>query len=184
MSRKQQIEAAFREAQRQYEAGELPLPDENDPTESWPLHKYCVWLFNDPDGGPELLEVFCEHRGIIKFEELVDTAAELERRHFPHVAAVLRKVAENAKSEVDDCIERDEAERLRRQRNGHRDRGYWHLSQWLHGRVRITGQSWNELVRFYGLDESPWAALRDRDLICEDGKWREFPATNGAERVH
>ena len=165
MTRKQQIEAQFREAQRQYAAGELPLPDENDPTGSWPLDKYCVWLFNDPDGGPELLEVFCE-RGI-KFEDLVDTAAELERRHFPHVAAVLRKVAENAPSQVDDEIERDDAYRRKYgPAQGLKDRGYWYVARFLQGRERITGQSRDELVAFYGLEE--WLGIAD----------------NGAERMH
>jgi hypothetical protein len=166
MSRKQQIEAAFREAQRQYAAGELPLPDENDPTESWPLHKYCVWLFNDPDGGPELLEVFLEHRGIIKYEELVDTAAELERRHFPHVAAVLRKVAKNAPSGVDVIIDRPDEPYDRNPEDGEERRRSL-LSRWLRDRVRITGQSWDQLIAFYGLQD-----------------WFEIPATNGAERVH
>jgi len=178
MSRKQQIEAQFREAQRQYAAGELPLPDENDPTESWPLDKYAVWLFNDPDGGPELLEVFCE-RGI-KFEELVDTAAELERRHFPHVAAVLRKVAKNAPSQVDDIIDRPDEPYDRNPGDGDKRR-HKLMGRWLRDRVRITGQSWNELVRFYGLDESGWMSLRDRDLICENGYWREI---DGADTVH
>jgi hypothetical protein len=167
MSRKQQIEAQFREAQRQYAAGELPLPDENDPTESWPLDKYSVWLFNAPEDGPLLLEVFLEHRGIIKYEALIDAAAELERRCFPHVAEILRKVAENAPSQLDDIIS-DERRR-------------WLMGRWLRGRVRITGQSWNELVRFYGLDKSGWMSLRARDLICENGYWREI---DGADTVH
>ena len=60
MSRKEQIERQFKEVQRQYAAGELPLPDEDDPTEHWPLAKFCVYLHNASDGGSELVEVFLE----------------------------------------------------------------------------------------------------------------------------
>ena len=97
MSRKQLIEEQFKEARRQYEAGELPL-DEDNATANWPLHKYAVHLYNDEDGSPELLEVFLEHAvaGVLRYEDLADNAVELERRHFPHVAEILWKVAENA----------------------------------------------------------------------------------------
>jgi hypothetical protein len=97
MSRKQLIEEQFKEARRQYEAGELPL-DEDNATANWPLHKYAVYLYNDEDGSPELLEVFLEHAvaGVLRYEDLADNAVELERRHFPHVAEILWKVAENA----------------------------------------------------------------------------------------
>jgi len=95
MSRKQLIEEQFKEARRQYEAGELPL-DEDNATANWPLHKYAVHLYNDEDGSPELLEVFLEHAvaGVLRYEDLADNAVELERRHFPHVAEILWKVAD------------------------------------------------------------------------------------------
>jgi hypothetical protein len=162
MSRKKQIEAAFRQAQREYAAGELPLPDENDPTINWPLHKYAVYLFNDKEGGSELLEVFCE-RGELRYETLIDSAVELEKRHFPHVAAILRKVAEKAKSHVDDIIKR-------KMEPWHPDperRRQWLMAQWLRDRIKITGQSWDQLVAFYGIES-----------------WFEIPATDGAERTH
>jgi len=170
MTRKQLIEQQFKEELCQYEAGQLTL-DPNDALPEWPLHKLAVYIYLDKDCGREWLEVLLEHFSQspagFRYELLADNAVELERRHFPHVAEVLWKVAENAKSEVDDCIERDEAERLRRQRDGHRDRGYWYLSQWLRSRARTTGQSGAELIAFYGLQD-----------------WFEIPATNGAERVH
>ena len=84
MSRKQLIEEQFKEARRQYEAGELPL-DEDNATANWPQHKYAVYLYNDEDGSPELLEVFLEHAvaGVLRYEDLADNAVELERRHLP-----------------------------------------------------------------------------------------------------
>ena len=152
----------------------------SDPLNDWPVHKLAAWVYND--AGPDWLRALLKHADL-RYEDLVDNAVELEKRHFPHVAAILRKVAQNAPSQVDDIIERGgEEEWWRRygtvavdQRKG------WLVGQWLRGRVGITGQSWNELVRFYGLDESGWATLRDRDLICENGYWREI---DGAERVH
>jgi len=146
MSRKQTIETQFKEVQRQYAAGELPLSDEGDPTADWPLAKYCVYLFNDKDGGAELVEVFLE-RGELRYEEIADAAVELERLHFPHIAEVLWKVAENAKSQVDDIIER-KIEPYHRDPEGRRR---WLMQQWLRGRVAVTGQSWKELIAFYGL---------------------------------
>ena len=180
MARKQIIEAQFKEAQRQYAAGELPLPDQDDPTVDWPLDKFCVYLFNTSDGGPELVEVFLEC-GEFCYEPLADAAVELERRHFPHVAEILRRVAKSAKSQVDNIIA-CKIEPHHRDPNGRRQ---WHLTNWLYGRIKVTGQSWNELVRFYGLKDSGWMGFKDPDLICDDGRrWREIRVTNGAECVH
>lgn len=40
-----------------------------------------MYLYNDEDGSPELLEVF-EHAvaGVLRYEDLADNAVELERR--------------------------------------------------------------------------------------------------------
>jgi len=165
MTRKQQVEAQFKEAQRQYAAGELPLPDENDPMVDWPLAKFCVYLHNASDGGSELVEVFLE-RAEFRYEPIADAAVELERRHFPHIAEVLWKVAEKAKSQVDDIIERKIAAY-------HRDpeaRRQWLIGQWLRTRMAVTGQSWNELVHFYDLRD--WLGIGAKE------------ATNGAGTRH
>jgi hypothetical protein len=101
----------------------------------------------------------------LRYEVLIDNAAELERRHFPHIAAILRKAAKSASSQVDDIIERPDEPYDRRPEDGDRRRRRL-MSRWLQGRERITGQSRDELVAFYGLEE--WLGIVD----------------NGAERIH
>ena len=72
-----------------------------DPLDGWPVHKLAAWVYHG--AGADWLTAMLKHADL-RYEVLIDNAAELERRHFPHVAAVLRKVAENAPSQVDDEI--------------------------------------------------------------------------------
>jgi hypothetical protein len=173
---KEQLEAAFKDVQRQYQRGELPI--ENDPTASWPLDKYSVYVFNDKDGGPELLEVYLEHCGAL-FEELVDTATKLDDLHFPHIAKILRKVAESARSELDDIIEDKVPPYYRDVTARRRER----IVYWLYQRMKATAQSWNALVELYSLAKDGWVEFREPDIVCEGGKWREIPPTNGVGTV-
>ena len=54
------------------------------------------------------------------------------------------------------------------------------MVRWLYERVRVTGESWNQLVDFYGLARDSWVKFKEPDLVCTDGKWRRIPATDGA----
>ena len=135
-----------------------------DPLDGWPVHKLAAWVYHG--AGADWLTAMLKHADL-RYEVLVDNAAELERRHFPHIAAILRKAAKDAPSQVDDCIERDDAYRRKYgPAQGLKDRGYWYVARFLQGRERITGQSRDELVAFYGLEE--WLGIAD----------------NGAERMH
>jgi hypothetical protein len=120
----------------------------NDPLNDWPVHKLVAWVYND--AGPDWLTAVLRHSDL-RYEDLVDNAVELERRHFPHIAAILRKVAENAKSKIDDIIERPDEPYDRNPEDGDRRRR-WLMAQWLRGRKKVTGQSWDELVAFYGVE--------------------------------
>jgi len=135
----------------------------SDPLNNWPVHKLAAWVYND--AGPDWLTALLKHADL-RYEDLVDNAAELERRHFPHIAAILRKAAENAKSQVDDIIERPTEPYDRSPEDTDRRRR-WLMGQWLRDRTRITGQSRDELIAFYGVES-----------------WFEIPATNAAERIH
>jgi len=129
----------------------------SDPLNGWPMHKLAVWVYND--AGPDWLMALLKHADC-RYEILVDNALELERRHFGHVAQVLLKAAENARSHVDDIIENEPPDWVKPYGQAAIDeRKAWFLRQWLRSRVRDTGQSWNELVRFYGLDESGWVKV-------------------------
>jgi hypothetical protein len=133
----------------------------HDPLNDWPVHKLAAWVYND--AGPDWLTALLKHADL-RYEDLVDNAAELERRHFPHIAEVLLKAAENARSHVDDIIEREPPEWVKPYGpTAVHKRRRWFLGQWLRDRAKITGQSQNELIGFYGLED--WLG-------------------NGAERVH
>ena len=134
----------------------------SDPLNDWPVHKLAAWVYND--AGPDWLTALLKHADL-RYEVLTDNAAELECRHFPHIAAILRKAAETARSQVDDIAERPDEPYDKRPEDGDRRRR-WLMCRWLQGREKVTGQSWDELVGFYGLEE--WLGIVD----------------NGAERVH
>jgi hypothetical protein len=121
----------------------------SDPLNGWPVHKLAVYVFND--AGADWLTAVLRHADL-RYEVLVENAAELERRHFGHVAKILRKVAETAKSEVDDIIERP-AEPYDRDFQDTDRRRRWLLARFLQSRQKITGHSRAELIVFYGLED-------------------------------
>jgi len=121
----------------------------SDPLNGWPVHKLAVWVYND--AGPDWLTAMLRHVDL-RYEMLVDSATELERRHFPHIAAILRKAAETAKSQVDDIIELP-AEPYDRDFKDTDRRRWWLMARWLQSRAKITGHSRAELIVFYGLEE-------------------------------
>jgi hypothetical protein len=68
--------------------------DQSDPEkriEDWPLHKISAYVYQDV--GPEVLKVLLEEY-TFRPDQLLDNAAELDRRRLPEVAAVLREMAE------------------------------------------------------------------------------------------
>jgi hypothetical protein len=139
-------------------AAELDPVDPNDPLNGWPVHKLAAWVYNG--AGADWLTAMLKCVGL-RYEVLIDNAAELERRYLSHIAAILRKVAENAPSQVDDIIEREGEEEWWKRYgtvvvNQRKSRL---MSQWLQDRERITGQSRDELVAFYGLEE--WLGIAD-----------------------
>ena len=147
--------------ERECRAAELDPVDPNDLLNGWPLHKLAAWVYND--AGADWLTASLKHAGC-RYEDLVDNAAELQRRHFGHIAEILLKAADSARSHVDDIIEREPPDWVKPYGPAAVDRRRrWFLGQWLRDRAKITGQSQNELIGFYGLED--WLG-------------------NGAERVH
>ena len=116
----------------------------SDPLNGWPMHKLAVWVYND--AGPDWLTAMLRHVDL-RYEMLVDSATELERRHFPHIAAILRKAAETAKSQVDDIIENEPPDWVKPYGQAAIDeRKAWFLRQWLRSRVRDIRRA-SSLVR-------------------------------------
>jgi hypothetical protein len=70
---------------------EINQADPEKRIEDWPLHKIAAYVYQDV--GPEVLKVLFED---FRPEDLLDSAAELDRRRLPEVAAVLREMAEVA----------------------------------------------------------------------------------------
>jgi len=111
-------------------------------------------------------------------EPLEDAARRLDAKGLSHVGHILQEVAEDLPSESDAIIEEELPPYYAgaiRQRKTHL------LITWMMKRIRITGVSWNALVRRYGLDD--WLDLKEKDLICETetGRWRHLPmAPNGS----
>jgi hypothetical protein len=100
----------------------------------------------------------------------------LDAKGLSHVGDVLRETAEDLPSEVDGIIEQQEASWWTRLGpDAIRRRKVQLLTSWMMGRVRVTGRSWNWLVRRYGLED--WLDTSARDLVCEDGYWRHLPST-------
>jgi hypothetical protein len=119
-----------------------------DPLSGWPVHKLAAWVYND--AGADWLTAVLRHADL-RYEVLINNAVELERRHFPHIAAILRKVAKDALSEVDDIIELPTEPYDRGPEDTDRRRR-WLLARWVQDRARITGHSRAELIAFYGIE--------------------------------
>jgi hypothetical protein len=172
---REEIQQAMREAKAMVDAQSIDdlFSEPIDSTDRWPLHKTCVQVYNDKDEGPVFLEELLVHAGS-RYELLADNARELERRHFGHVAEILWKVAENARSEVDDIIEREQA------RPSRLHSPEWYVGQWARSRMQVTGQSRNELIAFYKLEE--WLPNAKVDYVYDkEGRRRDIPTSNGAE---
>ena len=71
----------------------------SDPLDGWPVHKLAAWVYHG--AGADWLTAMLKHADL-RYEVLIDNAAELERRYLSHIAAILRhrlgmerKAAEN-----------------------------------------------------------------------------------------
>jgi hypothetical protein len=106
-------------------------------------------------GGEETCEVF------------EDAARELRKCNLGHVGDVLLEFAEVLRSSVEAEINRERPEYYDDKAWAGKRR--WYVSEWLRRRMRVTGQSWNELVRRHDLEE--WADLIEPDVLCQDGRW-------------
>jgi hypothetical protein len=112
-------------------------------------------------------------------EELEDIARKLDAKGLSRVGHVLLEIADDLPSECDEIVEQELPDWWKHTGpDAARQHKTQLLTQWLFARVRITGQSWNRLVRRYGLED--WFDLTQRDVICENGRWRHLPmAQNG-----
>jgi hypothetical protein len=113
---------------------------------------------------PTFLRNFCAKETC---ETVEDASQQLRKRNLSRVADVLEEFIGNLPSEV-------EAEINRPQPEHYDDKAWagkqgWHVSEWVRRRMKISGESWNELVRRHDLEE--WAELIRPDVLCQDGRW-------------
>jgi hypothetical protein len=117
-------------------------------------------------------------------ELLEDTARKLDGKGLPHVGDVLRKIAEDLPSECEEIIEKGGEEEYYRRHgpNAAHQRKTHLLITWVMKRIPISGRSWNQIVRRYGLDDG-WLDLKGKDLVCEDGRWRYLPMADNGQKA-
>lgn len=144
------------------------LAQEGDSTPAdWPLDMHVALIAGEYDVAA--VRAFLTHFVISRAtcEELEDAARELGKRNLSHIGDVLLEFAKGLPSEVEAEINRPQPEHY--DNKTWADKLSWHINQWLRRRMKISGESWNELVHKHHLEE--WTDPIEPDVICRDDRW-------------